>query len=48
MFHRDMILDIPLIADLELLCPRRQASIDEQLVRSNRCRIRYRTTINLQ
>jgi hypothetical protein len=40
-FHRDMILDIPLIADLELLRQRRQELIDEQLVMSNRRRISH-------
>ena len=40
-FHRDMFLDIPLIADLELIRQRRQALIDEQLVRQNRRRISH-------
>ena len=34
-FHRDMILDIPLITDLQLLHKRRQTLIDDQLRRSN-------------
>ena len=36
-----MILKIPLLADLELLRQRRQALIDEQLIRSNRRRISH-------
>jgi hypothetical protein len=40
-FHRDMILNIPLLADLELIRQRRQALIDEQLIRSNRRRISH-------
>jgi hypothetical protein len=40
-FHRDMILDIPLVADLELIRQRRQALIDEQHVRQNRRRISH-------
>jgi len=40
-FQRDMILDIPLIADLELIRQQRQALIDEQLIRANRRRISY-------
>jgi hypothetical protein len=40
-FHRDMILNIPLLKDLQLLRQRRQALIDEQLIRSNRRRISY-------
>jgi transposase InsO family protein len=41
-FHRDMILNIPIIADLELLRQRRQALIDEeQLIRANRRRISH-------
>ena len=40
-FQRDMILDIPLIADLELIRQQRQALIDEQLIRANRRRISH-------
>ena len=35
-FHRDMLLNIPLIADLQLLRDKRQALIDQQLMRTNR------------
>jgi hypothetical protein len=38
---RDMILNMPLLADLELIRQRRQALIDEQLIRSNRRRISH-------
>jgi transposase InsO family protein len=40
-FHRDMILDIPVVADLELLRQQRQALIDQQLIRENRKRISH-------
>jgi len=40
-FHRDMILDMPLIADLLLLGQRRQALIDHRLLEANRRRISY-------
>jgi hypothetical protein len=40
-FHRDMLLDIPLIADLHLLHQRRQALIDMSLMRANNRRIRH-------
>jgi transposase InsO family protein len=40
-FQRDMILDIPIIADLELLRQRRQAAIDTNLIRANRRRISH-------
>ena len=36
-----MILDIPLVADLELIRQNRQALIDEQLIRANRRRISH-------
>ena len=39
--QRDMILDIPLVADLELIRQNRQALIDEQLIRANRRRISH-------
>ena len=35
-FHRDMVLDIPIIADLQLLQQQRQALIDRNLMRANR------------
>ena len=38
-FNRDMLLDIPLIADLHLLQQKRQALIDERLNCTNRMRI---------
>ena len=38
-FHRDMILNIPLIVDFELLRQRRQALIDRNLLRANAKRI---------
>jgi hypothetical protein len=42
MFHRDMILNIPLIVDLELLrYDDKQKSTNNVCVRSNRCRVRY-------
>ena len=34
-FHRDMILNIPLIANLQLLQQHRQTIIDRNLLRSN-------------
>lgn len=40
-FQRDMILDIPVVADLELLRQRRQAAIDTNLIRANRRRISH-------
>jgi hypothetical protein len=40
-FHRDMLLNIPIIADLELLRTQRQALIDKQLMQANRRRISY-------
>jgi transposase InsO family protein len=38
-FHRDMILNIPLLVDFELLRQRRQALIDKNLIRANAKRI---------
>ena len=35
-FHRDMLLNIPIIADLQLLRNKRQALIDQQLMCANR------------
>ena len=40
-FHRDMLLNIPLIADLQLLRDKRQLLIDEQTMRANRRRISH-------
>ena len=40
-FNRDMILDIPFVADLHALQQRRQALIDKRLVESNRKRFSY-------
>jgi predicted MPP superfamily phosphohydrolase len=38
-FHRDVILDTPVVADLHLLQQQRQALIDKNLLRANRRRI---------
>jgi transposase InsO family protein len=38
-FHRDMILNIPMIVDFELLRQRRQALIDKNLIKANAARI---------
>jgi hypothetical protein len=40
-FHRDMLLDIPLIADLHLLQQKRQALVDERVFQANRVRISH-------
>jgi RNase H-like domain found in reverse transcriptase/Reverse transcriptase (RNA-dependent DNA polymerase)/Integrase zinc binding domain len=40
-FQRDMLLNIPIIADFELLRDRREALINEQLIRANQKRIQY-------
>ena len=40
-FHRDMILDLPLQADLQLIQQRRQQLIDTELVKANRKRFAY-------
>ena len=40
-FSRDMVLDIPLIADLHALREQRQQLIDERLVTANRKRFSY-------
>ena len=40
-FHRDMLLDIPIIADLHLLQQQRQSLIDRNLMRANRKRISH-------
>ena len=41
LFHRDMVLDVPLIADLQLIRLRRQQFIDQQLMQANRKRFSY-------
>ena len=38
-FNRDMLLDVPVIADLQLLKDRRQYVIDKNLERANRKRV---------
>ena len=40
-FNRDMLLNIPVIADLQLLRDKRQMLIDEKLMQANRSRISY-------
>jgi hypothetical protein len=40
-FHRDMIMNIPFIADLNLIRKHRQQLIDKRLIVSNRKRISY-------
>ena len=40
-FHRDMILNIPLLVDFELIRQRRQAMIDRTLLRANAKRISH-------
>ena len=40
-FGRDMVLDIPLITDLQLIQERRQHLIDDRLIAANRCRFSY-------
>ena len=40
-FHRDMMLDIPLIADLINLHKNRQLQVNEQLIKANTARISY-------
>ena len=40
-FGRDMILDIPLIADWQLIRERRQQLIDQRLIAANRKRFSY-------
>jgi hypothetical protein len=34
-FHNDMLLPIPMQADLQLLCARRQSMVDENVRRQN-------------
>lgn len=38
-FRRDMFLNVPIIADLQLIRDKRQLLIDKQLVRANRRRV---------
>jgi hypothetical protein len=40
-FGRDMVLDMPLIADLQLIQERRQHLIDDRLIAANRRRFSY-------
>ena len=40
-FGRDMVLDIPTIADLQLIRDRRQQLVDERLIVANRRRFSY-------
>ena len=40
-FHRDMLLNVPFIADMQLLRDKRQLLIDKKLMRANRSRISY-------
>ena len=40
-FHRDMLLDIPLVANVLCICNRRQLSVDENLRRVNAKRSSY-------
>jgi hypothetical protein len=45
-FHRDMLLEIPYVADLLLLQNNRQALIDYNVLRENNRRIRHDYAIN--
>jgi hypothetical protein len=47
-FQRDMLLDIPLIANIELIRERKQHLINEQLRRHNARRISYDYLVNDQ
>jgi hypothetical protein len=40
-FHRDMVLNIPFVADLNLIRDNQQQLIDQCLIASNRKRITY-------
>ena len=40
-FNRDMVLDLPMQADLQLIQQRRQQLIDKELIKSNRRRFAY-------
>ncbi|CAJ1961139.1 unnamed protein product [Cylindrotheca closterium] len=40
-FHRDMILDLPMEADLQLIQQHRQQLIDKELIQANRRRFAY-------
>jgi hypothetical protein len=44
-FHRDMLLPIPIIADLDMLRQKRQALVDKNLLRQNLRRIRHDYTV---
>ena len=41
MFQRDMLMDVPLVADLEAIRGRRQQQIDDNLRRTNKSRVDY-------
>jgi hypothetical protein len=47
-FHRDMILDLPIIADLISIREKRQQLIDERLIQANRRRFAYDYTVGQQ
>lgn len=47
-FQRDMLLNIPLIADIITLTQNRQALIDNRLIRANRRRTRHEYRVNDQ
>ena len=47
-FQRDMLLDIPLIADIHTLTQNRQALIDKRLLQANRRRTRHEFKVNDQ
>jgi hypothetical protein len=40
-FHRDMVMNIPLMSDLRLIQQNRQRLIDDRLIESNRKRFSY-------
>ena len=44
-FHRDMVLDLPLIADFQIIREKRQQLIDQRLVVANQKRFSYDYTI---
>ena len=44
-FHRDMILDLPLIADFQIIREKYQQLIDQRLVVANQKRFSYDYTI---
>ena len=45
-FGRDMILDIPIIEDLQLIQERRQHLIDDRLITANRRRFSHGYNVN--